>query len=472
MRIMKIEETSIKKEVAKRVFGKRKNGGKEYAKTVILSTLIVLTVILTAYKFDILRDFFSFKKSPYNYAMSKEEGLSKTIKPNQIILRFGGNKSTKILLSKQRYYEETRILLQEALASMKEISSATEKEVAQIKNMKSIQLNYRELSGKLLARSFFLEKTMIDPLGEISSIVIPLVNEDIFYVENGEKWLKIKTKALSSLPVIDGLEDSDYLNYQSLSSLFGVKSQALVPTGKFKVSFEKYDTISGVDSAKSTQIAQEIFGSKYDFTSRIIETDGSEIYSYNFGQQVLKIKPNGSIQYTNEDPDSRDTSLEEAFQTTINFVRNMGLDVSNLFLLKSKEIEVKGKKGYLFRFSETLKDTRILSSGDWTDINVIVLGGRVYSYTGIIRATLPYDLSRESDILGPLEVLSPSFNTILKNKFQVKDSNGLFDKITEIELIYYMDEDYVLTPCWRMAINGVDYLFNAYTGELEPYGLV
>lgn len=444
----------------------------ENIKSLLLIALLGTTVFQAAYKFDLFEDFLFPKGSPYPYVLSLEEGLEDTLQPSQIIVRFSGQRSTKILSSKQRFYKEIKTLMRESLLSAKNSLPTSEEEFQQIKSLKSLQLHYPSLNGKLLSRSFFLEKSVLDDVEDLQEIVLPLSSHDFFYFKTEKQTYKAKMNAPAFVPFIDNLENSNYLNYQSLHSLFDVQSFALVPTGTFNLRFENYDTISAIDYSKATEIASQIFGEKYDFTTRISETDGAEIYSYNYGQQVLKIQPSGLIQYTNEDISLRDISLEEATHIALNFLSKAHFDWDHLYLTEAKEIELNGNKGHLLRFAETIKELPILNSSDTSSVHIILLGDKIYSYSALLRSTLPYDLSRESQILGPLEVLNLSFNSILKNKFDVSDSNQLFDKISKIELIYYMDDEYILTPCWKMNIEGKNYLFNAYTGEIEPYGLV
>lgn len=444
----------------------------ENIKSITLVFLFILALFQTAYKFGVFGDFLFSKGSPYPYALSLEEGLQDTVQPSQIIVRFGGERSTKILSSKKRFYEEIRPLMGDIFLSAQTLQPSLATELENAKSFKSLQLNYSSLNGKLLSRSFFLEKSALDEITDIREILLPLSGQDFCYIRSGKHLYKIKLAAAASFSFIDDLENSNYLNYQSLHSLFGVKSPVLVPTGSFNLKFENYDTISAVDSAKNAEIASKVFGKKYDFATRITETDGSEIYTYNYGQQVLKIQPSGLIHYTSEESASKDTSVDEAAYIALNFLKQIHFNWDNISLIESKEIEVKGQKGHLFRFCETMKGLPILNSSDTSSIHIIVRGDKIHSYNALLRSTLPYDLSRDSLILGPMEVLNPSFNTVLKNKFDVTDSNQLFDKISEIELIYYMDEQYLLTPCWKMSIDGKNFLFNAYTGEIEPYGLV
>lgn len=449
-----------------------KKWSKEEIKAILLTFLFLSALILTAYKLDIFKDFSFSKGSPYPYSLSLEEGLQQTLKPSQIIIGFGGERSTEILSGRQRFYEEMQTPVRKILSHAKNIGEVSGEEIELVRSFKSVQLKYAPVSGALLSRSFFLENSIINHLDEISEVVIPLVRKDSFYIVTRKQSYRVRTETIPTLEFVDNLENSNYLNYQSLRSLFGVNSNILVPTGDFDLHFENYETISGIDNEKITRLAQDIFGEKYDFAARITETDGSEIYTYNYGQQVLKIQPNGYIQYTNEDVDMKELTLEESARQVLSFLESIHYDLSQLTLVETKEIEVKGRKSYLFRYAKTLKDLTILSHSDEIPISIIVSGGSIYSYSSTLRNNIPYDFSLSTEIMGPLEVLNPSFNTVLKNKFHIENFNQLFDKIHTVELVYYMDAEYSLSPCWLMNIDGKDYLFNAYTGDIEPYGLV
>ena len=60
---------------------------------------------------------------------------------------------------------------------------------------------------------------------------------------------------------------------------------------------------------------------------------------------------------------------------------------------------------------------------------------------------------------------------MLSSKFNVVNGIELFDKIEDIELLYFMDNQYMLIPSWKIIIEGVEFIFNGYTGEILDYGL-
>ena len=117
-----------------------------------------------------------------------------------------------------------------------------------------------------------------------------------------------------------------------------------------------------------------------------------------------------------------------------------------------------------------IDDLRLMPNTSKYKLSLIVVGDTVHSFTGIRRSILPYDLSRNQSILLPFKVLDTQFS-VLSSKFNVKNGVELFDKIDDIELLYFMDNQYMLIPSWQITIEGKEYVFNGYTGEILYYGL-
>lgn len=184
----------------------------------------------------------------------------------------------------------------------------------------------------------------------------------------------------------------------------------------------------------------------------------------------MKIRPTGYVEYLNENTSSKESTVYTAVSSSLEFLKNIGINPDQIIYEESEEVTVKGKKGYRVMFSNVLDDLRVLSSSQRYDITLVVVGDKVYSFSGIRRTPLPYDFSQNTSIMGPLEVLNTQFN-FLKERTNIENAIGLFNKIEEIDLIYFMDQNYILIPSWKIRIEGRDYIFNAHTGEILNYGL-
>ena len=446
------------------------NMNKEKLKSNLLIFLFLSSVVLTFIKFNFIENFNLYEKNPYSYSLSLEAGLQSTLRPIQVVVRFGGNNNTKILSGRQRYYQQSKNLLKLSLSKAQGLVEVDAMAYEKAKQTKSLELSFTSLNGKLLSRSFFLEKSLIESLNDITQILIPLVDENAIYIVDSGKTYKLLTSNENSLAMVNELEKSSYIKYYSLKYLFGSSSEVLVPGNEFNILYKSYDTVSSMTPEKSDEIAKDIFNERYDFINRIVETDGSNIYTYNYGQQLLKIQTNGYIEYLNENLPSKDTDVSDAVLGAMNFLTKLDIDLKLVGYEEATPVKVKGKNGYKIVFTEVIDDLRLMPNASKYKLSLIVVGDTVHSFTGIRRSILPYDLSRNQSILLPFKVLDTQFS-VLSSKFNVKNGVELFDKIDDIELLYFMDNQYMLIPSWQITIEGKEYVFNGYTGEILYYGL-
>ena len=86
------------------------NMNKEKLKSNLLIFMFLLSLVLTFIKFNFIENFNLYNKTPYSYLLSLEAGLQSTLRPSQVFVRFGGNNNTKILVGRQRYYQQSKNL--------------------------------------------------------------------------------------------------------------------------------------------------------------------------------------------------------------------------------------------------------------------------------------------------------------------------------------------------------------------------
>ena len=443
---------------------------KEKMKSALLITMILMSVALIFLKFDFVQLFNLYQSSPYTYSLSLEEALQSTIRPKEVIIRFGGNNNTKIITASQRYYNQTRSTLKQALADALSIEEVNEEAYLKSQSSKSLELGFTALHGKLLSRSFFLESSFIDEITDIKSILVPLIDESAIYIKSSGKIYRIQTAAQLSLQTVDSLENSKYVKYYSLNYLFGSTSQELVPSDSPDINVQTYDTISSLEAQSAEEIGKAVLKERYDFANRVVETDGSNIYTYNYGQEVLKISPNGYIRYLNEEFSSKDSNVEQASLAAMDFMQKLGIDLKTVAYEKSIPVKIQGRDAYRLIFSHTADDLRIMPANENYELSAVVVGDKIYSFTGIKRTMLPYDLSRNKNIITPFEALETEYSS-LSEVHSVQSGVELFDKIGDIELLYFMDSNYAYIPCWKIIIAEKAYIFNGYTGEIMSYGL-
>lgn len=67
--------------------------------------------------------------------------------------------------------------------------------------------------------------------------------------------------------------------------------------------------------------------------------------------------------------------------------------------------------------------------------------------------------------LLPLNCWTPSYLYIKKQHPSI-DNISFFDYIDEIKVVYWMNKDFSLTPCYRITWNKKHYYINIYTKEV------
>ncbi|HVI41100.1 MAG TPA: hypothetical protein VM577_10595, partial [Anaerovoracaceae bacterium] len=295
--------------------------------------------------------------------------------------------------------------------------------------------------------------------------------------------------------LIASIQAGGYNIYYPISSYTGVgnNTNTLVPfsveTNLRGFSFRQ-DTYS-YQTEKISAMAEKFFGGNLDFTRRIVEDKGTIIYMYGYGQNVLIVNTDGSIEYKEEQIGNTEQSFSEALDTAVNYVASHGswqsLDGAKLTpYLKDVIPDPDKEKGYRFIFGMEINGSRLFyEAGD--PIVVDVTSGQVTYYKrniidfdqGDIEAI---DTFSTKDAFSAVNLIAQNCKymyDILLQAGAVKataDQDAMLEDISSLvnsmQIGYVKQADEEITeiqPAWIVSVNDTDIYFDLYSADPIGY---
>lgn len=444
---------------------------KEPLKSLAIILLFVSAAILGGEKFD----FFNAVKQEKDYQISSintKEVIQEVVLPSRIIVNLGNNGKTVLYNQNPSYYQEAAKVLVEAVENNDTLVESDLVKYNQQKEIKSVEIKFdNPVDSRLLTRSLFLDKSLIAETGKIKEILIPLVDDNSVYLKTMDKIFRLPLSQRVTMTSIDALTSSSPPKFYTLNELYDSTSMAMTEL-EGGINQVPYVTTSRATSIEEKdQIAKYIFGEKYDFISKITEIDESTTYTYNFGQEYLKIKSSGSIEYINENSGAdRDSSWDKSIEAALNFLNTLDFDMTTLKLEGMDQTLINGKRGYRINFVWEIDGFEVHPSIPNQKIIIELIGNKVYSFKGINRqVSRPIPIT--SQAITPMDVISKNYE-MLRVGFGFQTGNQLIDLILDIKQVYKLDSQYQLRPCYKIDIGTRKFYFDIYTGEEVRNGLV
>jgi len=316
-------------------------------------------------------------------------------------------------------------------------------------------------------------------------------NEKYYWLQSGDSDNSGSTYGGTDFPgFIDSIEEKGYDSYYPAGSVLGVTNGALMPVdvssgiGSFAFNQEFYL----YQTEKINTIAGQFFGSNFDFVRKITEESGTIIYMYGYGQNVLIVNTDGSIEYKEESAgEDSGTGFSDSLQTAVNFVADHGSweslgETKMTPYLKTVTVDPGKKKGYRFTFGMKIHGTPLLYE-DGNAISVDVIDGQVTYYK---RNLIEFD-QRDLDTSGsddsesvfsPVNLIAQNFKYIydvLLAEGEVTataDQAVMFEevasKVNKLQIAYVKQKDTEINeiqPVWVVSVNDVDVYFDLYSAE-------
>ncbi|HWQ79387.1 MAG TPA: hypothetical protein VN381_11245 [Anaerovoracaceae bacterium] len=284
-----------------------------------------------------------------------------------------------------------------------------------------------------------------------------------------------------------------YNIYYPAGSQMGVENDTLVPLS-VKTNLKGFpfrQDIYSYQNEKISAIAEQFFGRNFDFVRTIMEENGTVIYMYGYGQNVLIVNTDGSIEYKEgQSEDVKDQSFSGSLETAVSFVANHGSweSLSSAGLtpyLKDVIRDPDDKDGRRFIFGLEVNGSRLYyEEGD--PFVVDVTSGQVTYYKRHLIEINPEDIeaietASIEDAFSTANLIAQNYKyiyNILLPSGEVKataNEDEMFDIIAA--LVKDMKIGYVkpagemaaeIRPAWIVSVSDTVIYFDLY--DADPIG--
>ncbi|WZL73081.1 two-component system activity regulator YycH [Clostridiaceae bacterium 35-E11] len=483
--------------------------GKEKFKTILLMTLFVLSIALTKQLWisvPIPHDM-SFANQMKNMD-SKVENHTKDIfdifSPQSFTVNFGGGLHTV-------FYDDVYNIWAEVLSILQNSSSKKDVIIEEIEvqrwmeenKARSIKMDFGFSMPVDALGSVFKGKeieVLDEKVSSVDSILVSLIDEDSIYIAdcNEGKYYRIKGKGEKKnlFNIMNTIEAESHSPYYAIKDIYGVENNNLMPL-ELDNNIPKIRVVQEIDPTNNTQVeafAGTFFGENFDFVRKMVESNGSVIYMYGYGQKSLKIDASGMLEYIeqmDEEKSRNSVTFDHALKIALKFVGDHGSWSSVEAYLKQANAMEKGKKkGYQFVFGYRLNRFPIYYSDEIGSeaIEVHVMGEQITYYKRLLKkekiAMNFLENNEDTLILSTPEVIDQNFDMIMED--YIKDMNiaiqgtmmeeilkEVLSSIETVEIGYYykpMKEPDKLIPVWIIKLDKRIYYFDVYTGTLMYRG--
>jgi regulatory protein YycH of two-component signal transduction system YycFG len=239
-------------------------------------------------------------------------------------------------------------------------------------------------------------------------------------------------------------------------------------------------------------MAQQYFGGNFDFVRKITEENGTIIYMYGYGQTVLIVNTDGSIEYKEEQTENTPgQSLSDALETALQFVADHGSweSMGKAELTPYLEDVVRDpnkEKGYRFIFGLEVNGTRIYYENG-APVIVDVTSGQVTYYK---RQFIDFDQKEidstkndpKDDAFSVANLIAQNFKYIYDTLLQfgevpaTADQAAMFEDIASLVKdirIGYMkpanDKSTEILPVWVVTVKDTNVYFDLYSADPVGY---
>lgn len=307
-----------------------------------------------------------------------------------------------------------------------------------------------------------------------SHFVFDEINNKYYRIISDQEHTKI-------LDEISKIEKRNYDKYDPIKNYFDVDNNNLMPyalKNRMEVAFCEKE-IQHYESGRINSLAEKFFGESFDFVRKIIETNGTVIFMYGYGQKMLIVSDKGYLEYKEEIDieNHEDMDYVEALSIGSSYVTNHGnwktLKGTEIYpyLKESKEITQSNQKGYHFTFGYKINGYPVCYEKDEA-IEVRVIGHQVTYYKRFLldqKDTLQFLINEDnenanSNIIRTHKIITDNYEAIkeiyIENGYDF--SNMVYEEIfseivkniRRVDVSYYLKggieeaENIKLIPSW------------------------
>jgi hypothetical protein len=451
--------------------------------------------------------FFGSIKLPIDF-LNQEENIPlpetrQLISPNEIMVNFGSDTHTVIARENYSYWDDFALTVNGFISAEKlQVNEITKSQFEEAMNFRSICVKFdydlplKETLSQLKLPSFDanISVDMFTWIAYSNAIEDSIM---IYDGKNQKYYRLISDFDLSPLrDMIGKIENNAYDPYFPMRTFLGIDNPTLMPisvkTEMEEISFSK--ELNYFETDKIINFAQTFFGEGFDFVRTITESSGTTIFMYGYGQKILIISKDGTIEYKEELEDSDYNTLNyfDSFNSAVSFIGAHGswesLNGTKLvpFLKDVETITLDGKAGYRFTFGMMIHNRPLYLNGRKELLSVDLIGNRVVNYKrqmlDISKNTLDSMAAANwKQTIDPINILTDyhmEIKTVLNAAGIIvpgTKETELFENtsilIDEIKMGYVKidEKDGMQTgkiyPAWIFRIGDISIYFDIFTGK-------
>lgn len=480
----------------------------EKGKNLILVVLFLSTVLLLYFFWGSIT-FDNFKIPSLQAVVTPTEATS-LLKPEQIVVNFGtdtytvlppgdiwnagpGSDKDSFVKELGRFGPVENVL----------VEGITYEQYLQVMKYPSIRARFNyDIPVSDFCTYFNMSKTqsydVIETITEIGYSTAEKGNS--LYILDGKNQKTYRLVAASETgntefhSLIESIEAETYDMYYPVGSVLGVSNDTLAPLS-VKTSLKSFSFLQDFYSYQTEKIAsmaEQYFGGNFDFVRKITEENGTIIYMYGYGQTVLIVNTDGSIEYKEEQTGtSAGQSFSDALETAVKFVGDHGAWESTgksrlTPYLKDVIRDPNKGKGYRFVFGLEVNGTRLFYEKG-APVIVDVTSGQVTYYK---RQFIDFDqkeidsaqTSSTDEAFSVANLIAQNYKYIydillVSGKVTATQDQGvMFENIAtlvkDIQIGYVKPADSESTeirPVWVVKVKDTDVYFDLYSADPVGY---
>lgn len=475
---------------------------RERLKTLILSILVVMSILLTQQLWfpspiKILKP--EARGGKFDN-LTVAENRKDIISPSSIIVSFGAgdrrkNYYTVLSSSLDFVWDQSKNILKDYFLGDPEITPVTYEKYVQSNILKSVELEFSDNIPTILVSSIFdsLENKVVRNIKEIKKILIPAFNRGVIYiVENNDSIFEVKLlehdENSKLVSFIDELETVEYIKYHPIFSLFNELESNYTPMPiTYAVPTTQTFVESEIDIENDSMLierSKNFFNENFDFVKTIRETSGAVVYIYGYGEKRVRINEKGALEYNGEIGNISSSNVLDSLDAAIDFISKNGGFPEGAYLKEIKSILKDQNSGYRFSFGYRIGGFPVEFNSDKMEhpIEIEVYGNKVKTYRILVRKVMDMQgISPEQSILYFPNIIEKNIEHLKLKYFnkenelsqEVDDEDEILEilnSVEEVRMVYFdtveEGKGQLLRPSWKIKIKGDIYYFDSYTGDL------
>ncbi len=481
---------------------------KEKIKTLSIVVLFCITILLLYFIWEdsiFKQDTFSLNTADSEEKDEMTLNTNDFLEPFRLRINFGGGKYTVLYTGFSNVWDNFVSAYCESSQHEVYIEEILPSQWNEVLNYKSIKFDFgANIPFNAITDIMNANRTQANEAIEIfSSAAYSSVSPGSFFIydDKNNKYYQIvcEKEYKDIFESISEIENRNvYDIYYPINTFFGVGNNNLMPHS-LKNSIQEISgeqEIHYYETDKINAIAETFFGESFDFVRKIVETNGTVIYMYGYGQKMLIVDRKGFFEYKEEvtNMNNSSDSYLKSLSRAIDFVKDHGnwktLNGTNIYpyLKNSIAVEKNNRTGYRFIFQYRINGYPVSYQGNNCALEVEVIGNRITYYKRYLlnqKDTLQYMTNNNQDlksnIMSTVNILNNSYEYIKEayiqeghdfgEKTKIEIFNEVVGLINRVDVGYFSyerkqtEEEIQLIPVWIFTTDQYEFFFDARSGN-------